>query len=145
MLKTYMVYLLGLFMLLSCKAQEFTPDTFPKDQLIFGTGGGITGHEKTYTLLANGQVFFMNSLTKKLESLGKADKKLVKAAFQQAKTHKILDVDYQKPGNLYRFLAYKSDSKNNRITWAEGSKTVPPAIKTIYNQLLSLIPKKSSK
>lgn len=145
MLKTYMAYFVCFLLLLSCKAQEYTPEDFPKAQFLFGTGGGFTGHVKTYTLLENGQIFFENSLKKNSEQMNKVDLKACKQVFNQAKALNLMEIDYKKPGNMYRFIEYKSKGQSNRVVWSEGQDTVPTGIGSLYKKLLKLIPKNSDK
>lgn len=140
-----MTYVTCFLLLLACKAQEFTPENYPKGQLIFGTGGGFTGNVKTYTLLENGQVFFHNSLNKQTKNLGVADKQAVKKAFKRVKEANFLEIKHNEPGNLYRFMEYKLKETSNRVVWAEGQSAMQNSVPSIYKQLLSLIPTKAEK
>ncbi len=121
-----------------CKT--YKPDSLPSKQLVFGSGGGMTGAVKEYILLENGQLFTRNSLTDKTEELSKVSKKEAKALYKEYEAS-IKELAHDEPGNLYYFLNMKSDStKEHKLIWS-GQGGAPDAAKTFYDALTKLVKK----
>lgn len=47
----------------------------------------------------------------------------------------LIDYQYENPGNVYKFLAFRIDGKNNRVVWGGNQDEVNPAITSIYRIL----------
>jgi hypothetical protein len=100
-----------------------------------GDGGGFAGKETVYTVYMNRQ----------LEQSGKVLAKIEKADFDQLIGNvRILGLDnvqWNKPGNLYKFIEYTLNGKSNKITWDSKDKDVNANLNLFYNHMNYLIQK----
>jgi len=129
-------FLLLLF-LIGCNAQQFTINNLPKEQLHFGSGGGMTGAVDTYILLENGQLFHQNSLTKEVLELEPISKANAKAYFAKVNEPSFTELEFNHPGNRYSFITHKSDAKDHKIVWGSTKEELPTAYKTLYTTLIA--------
>ena len=121
-----------------CTPKNYTPVDYPKSQITFGNGGGITGMVKEYTLLENGAIFTKANVGAEYEAFKKVDSKVVKQLFNNIEFLNLEDVQLNEPGNRYYFIQLKGKDLDHNITWG-GSKDVPRQVKTFYNILNHLV------
>ncbi len=132
--------LLGSILLFfSCKSTKPAPENFTRKQLVFGSGGGITGMVKQHALLEDGYLFTKTNLEDTYTYVSKVSKRKCKGYFNQSQLLNIKDVAFSHPGNRYFFLEYKDTLSTNRITWGDGQHTPPEEITDLYDQLNQLI------
>jgi hypothetical protein len=118
----------------SCNSSKSTQsDEF----LRIGNGGGFTGIETIYTVFKNGQV----------ESGGKVIKRLKSSdtdqLFGNIDILKLNEIDYNKPGNLYKFIEYTLNGKTHKIAWDSNSTEVDQKLILFYDHVNFLIQKSS--
>ena len=136
-MKKIIPYLFLLLMLTNfsfCKIQEYTPTDFPKQQIIFGSGGGITGAVSEYALLENGAVFSKKGINANYEALTKADKALTSQLFKNIEVLQLKDIQMNNPGNRYYYVTLKDKSGEHQITWS-NAESIPNKLKTFYDIL----------
>lgn len=135
------ILLLSLFsvFLFSCKSQQYTINDLPESQLIFGSGGGITGGVSTFTLLENGQLFHNNSLTKEHVELESITKKEAKTSFEKMEALRLSEMDFNHPGNMYYFLEEVKGDTLHRVTWGSNDHDISAECKTFYKELRATI------
>lgn len=135
------ILLLSLFFVIiySCKSQQYTIDDLPETQLIFGSGGGISGEVTTYTLLENGQLFYNNSLTKENTEIKSLTKKEATSCFQKMEGLQLSQMNFDHPGNLYYFLEEVNGDEKNRVTWGSTDHDISEECKTFYKELRTTI------
>jgi len=119
----------------SCKAQQYTIDNLPEKQLVFGSGGGITGEVNTYTMLENGQVFYRSSLIDEHKELKSIAKKEAVAAFEKINDLHLSAIDFDHPGNLYYFIEEVNGDEKNRVTWGSTNHSVDEKCEALYKEL----------
>ncbi len=123
-----------------CKHPKYGAGNFPSEQLRWGSGGGFTGRENSFTLFENGQIFKMEGKDLVVEvdktKAGKA-KKLV----ERADKLELAKMDFQHPSNLYYFLEYQEDDMVQRITWGDPKFPVNEQVKALYDELNALVAK----
>lgn len=135
-------FIFGTFLVLlfsGCKSQQYTPENLPENQLIFGSGGGMTGAVDTYILLNNGQLFHLNSLTSENEELEKLNRKETKTCFKKLKAIQLDSIDFNHPGNRYYFLEEMKGDEKHRVTWGSTDHEVSEACQELYNQLKTVL------
>lgn len=135
-------FIFGTFLVLlfsCCKSQQYTLDNLPENQLIFGSGGGITGAIDMYILLDNGQLFHSNSLTGENEELEKLSRKETKTCFKKLEAIQLDSIDFNHPGNRYYFLEEIKGDKKHRVTWGSNDHEVSEACQELYNQLRTVL------
>ncbi len=123
------LFILLLFAILySCATSKIqvTPEI---EEINFGNGGGFTGQEKTFKLIADSKFLETKTDNKKVDS------KKTQELFNQAKELK--DINFNEPANMYLFIEIKTKEKTNRIVWAVGSTTVDKKVLELYNNLIS--------
>jgi len=123
------LYCLLFFILISACAPNRIVDKTGVDEISFGHGGGFTGELKTYKLSPKGKLFEKGTEIKKIGT------KTTLKLFKQAK--ELINLDYQKPENMYLFLEIKTKDKTNRIVWADASTAVDKRVVELYNELLT--------
>lgn len=121
-----------------CKHTRYTADNLPDDWLRFGSGGGFTGVETTYTLLENGQLFQANSQGKGTTELPPCKRRDANKLFESAEKLGLLQLDFQHPGNTYQFMEFQDDGQSRRIAWGDREHPVDEKIKALYDQLIAL-------
>jgi len=131
------VFFLSAIVLLfaSCKAQQFTTDNLPESQLVFGSGGGMSGASDTYVLLENGQLFHTNSLTNETGELKSIAKAKAKEYFKRMHDITFSEMEFDHPGNRYYFLEDCTADGQNRIVWGAVDKEAPAQCKILYKEL----------
>lgn len=100
-----------------------------------GNGGGFSGQETIYTLYKNG----------KLEQNGKIIAKISDADLNQLVKNievlKLDEVNWNKPGNLYKFIEFTTNGKIQRICWDSNSNEIDNKLNLFYNHTDHLIQK----
>jgi len=117
-----------------CKIPDYTPKDFPKQQIIFGSGGGFTGAVTEHTLLENGAVFSKRGLNAEYKPLTKADKKLTTQLFNNIEVLQLKDIQMNEPGNRYFYVTLKDKSGEHQIVW-HNPEAIPNKLKTFYDIL----------
>ncbi len=123
------LYSLLFLILMSACAPNRLVDKTGVEEISFGHGGGFTGEVKSYKLTSKGKLF------EKGTEINKIDSKTTLKLFKQAK--ELINIDYNKPGNMYSFLEIKTEDKTNRILWADASTAVDKRVVELYNELLT--------
>ena len=144
-MKQLLIALIGTLAFLSCKTQEkiYTPETYTREMITFGSGGGFTGKVKRYTILRNGQMFKINDTPNSNESSGEMvslEEKVVDQLFLNFINLKLAEIELDDPGNMYQFINYYENGNTHRIRWGGKNEEVPRKVKDFYkilNQLAS--------
>lgn len=113
------------------------PATYSGRQLMVGSGGGFTGFSTTYCLLDNGQLFGRQGLDTAYRYLGKQTPANTKWAFATVETTgRIKRVQFDNPGNTYKFVRWKKGRQQYGITWGAPGTTVPTAYPKFYTSFM---------
>ena len=139
-MKKFIPYLFLLLTIVSfsfCKIQECTPTDYPKQQIIFGSGGGITGSVTEYVLLENGAIFSKQGIQGEFKTLLKADKAITSQLFNNIDFLELKDVQVNQHGNRYHYVTLKNNSEEHQIMWG-NSEAIPNKVKTFYDILCHL-------
>ena len=123
-----------------CKQPKYTTENFPDKQLRWGSGGGFTGKENSFTLLENGQIFKAGAENKMTE-LEKTKAGKAKKLFELAKTLDLTKLDFQHPSNIYSFMEYQEGDMVKRVSWGDPKFPVDDRIKDLFAQLNALVKK----
>lgn len=134
-----LLFCLFLVTLSSCKSQQYTIETLPDKQLVFGRGGGISGEVSTYIILENGQVFHKNSLTQEHSEIKSISKKKAVSYFQKMNSLKLSELNFDHPGNMYYFLEEVNGEERHRVTWGSNDYEVSSECKDFYKELRTTI------
>ncbi|MBL7816683.1 MAG: hypothetical protein JNL70_16800 [Saprospiraceae bacterium] len=134
-----------LFFTLSACQHKIATSALPKNQIVFGGGGGFTGASYEYSLLQDGRLVAIqrDSATQKvIKNIGKKKAASLYAAVDSMRLNTWL---YNVPGNIYHFIILKQDGKkDNKIVW-DGSgndKSIPELAEGFYKKLMAEVPKK---
>jgi len=135
------ILFLSLFLVsfFSCKSQRYTLNDLPDTQLIFGSGGGITGEINTYTLLENGQLFYNNSLSKESKEIESLSKKEAAVCFQKMKGLQLSQMNFNHPGNMYYFLEEVKGDERHSVIWGSNEHNISEECKAFYKELRTTI------
>lgn len=129
---TYSIFLLMLlFSFSSCKVNQYTPVDYPKGQVSFGSGGGITGAVNETFILDNGQVFSKNGLDTNYVALKTLKKQTTKQIFNNVEVLNLKEIEVNKPGNRYNFIRIKDKDIDHQIVWS-GQDAVSIEVTKFY-------------
>lgn len=128
-----------LLQLISCKTQQYTYDSLPEKQLVFGKGGGMTGAVDSYTLLENGQLFHCNSMTKDKKNLNPIPKKKAKLFYKQLKSLSLNTSNFNQPGNMYFFIREVVLDTTYSVVWGSTNHQIDTTYTNFYKNLISQI------
>lgn len=118
-----------------CKSQQYTFEELPENQLVFGSGGGITGASDTYILLENGQLFHTNSLIKDSVELESLTKEEAKMCFKKLDSLSLSEMEFDHPGNRYYFLEEVKGDTAHKIVWGSNGNKISEDCVNFYNEL----------
>jgi len=118
------LYLLGLVMFLfSCSAQKEIYQDNPH-MISFGTMGGFTNVNTTYKLFSDGNLWKTRKATNDSSLMKQIKKSATKKLFKTAYALGMDTLNYDKPGNMSRFIIYKSKNFNNKVVWEGKNETL---------------------
>ncbi len=128
---------------ISCKTQKkiYTPDTFEREIISFGSGGGFTGEVKSFSILRNGQMFKNSSSPTSSETGGEMmslEDKVVDQLFLNFVNLKLAETQLDDPGNMYKWINYKENGNVHSIKWGGKNEEVPKKLKDFYKILSQL-------
>ncbi len=120
--------------IISCTAQQYSPQELPQTKIEWGAGGGFTGGSTTYILLENGQIFVFKNSKDNIQELNPIKETMARDLFIKAKQLN-LDNFVNRPGNLYKFISFEDKNQENTITWGATDYQCPQKIIDFYNAL----------
>jgi len=126
-----------ILILAGCSSTKKTSD-FSNNKIIFGYGGGFTGGQTTYALDYSGNIFKENSITGASSFITKLRRKETKKIYRKFLQLGLDSLDFNQPGNLSKFIGFKSQDKIHKIIWSDESK-VPENVKEFYDMLIQKV------
>lgn len=123
--------------IVACSTQSYLPSEFPKNQLIFGSGGGFTGLTNTYILQENGQLF-KQEMDDSYEELTTIPKKDCKILFKEYQNIEGDTLSLNSPGNRYQFLKLKKTDTTYAAVWGDGMVFPPDTVTALFQSLIEL-------
>ncbi len=107
---------------------------YPHRQLICGKGGGVTGQVRQYHLFENGTLFVGEGLTDKVfKKVGKISLRQANQLFDNYQTLQLGQVNFDHPGNLYKFIELKNGNNKHRITWGASGQKVNKEVQLFFD------------
>lgn len=100
-----------------------------------GNGGGFTGIETIYTVYKNGQIEQNGKIMNKLKSSD------VNQIFNNIETLKLNSIEWNKPGNLYKFIEYSINGQVHKKTWDSNSTEINEKLNLFYDHVNYLVQK----
>lgn len=132
--------LTGLFFA-SCRT-TYTTESFPENQLFFGSGGGFTGMVTEYLLLDNGQLY-KHPAPDVYEEMNRIKKKKAANLYAQYDTLGLDDLMFNQPGNIYFFIRMVNGEKENYLSWSDERPLPEVEMMDFYKSLMETVqPKK---
>lgn len=125
--------------LIQCKAQKYTPETSPEQRLHFGSGGGFAGTMTEYCLLKNGEIFVRQSHDGEWVKHHKIKAQKAEQCFSQIEHLKLKEVNYNIPGNVYRFIKIGEQKQEHKIVWGGTQKKPSNDIVVFYTILQKMV------
>ncbi len=131
-----------LYSLLSC-THKMNPDTYKKNQIVFGNGGGFTNLVNEYRLLENKKLYHRTSAATEFSELGKQKADTVKLLFGKTKVLFADTTTFHSPGNRYYFIKYHTQNHIQTIVWGGSDANIPMEVlqkaKDLYKDLMNLV------
>lgn len=128
----------------SCKTTKYQLNDYDGPKLVFGNGGGFTGAFQEYWVLPNGQLFLSKNGGDVVE-LPKIKKREAKNLFKSAEKLDLLNLSYDKPGNMYFSVQYLKDGKHSKAVWGKEEHLKNPILDELYSEFIVLVPKPKPK
>jgi hypothetical protein len=107
-----------------------------------GSGGGATGLFSGFTIDSLGKLYKWNGRKLKdnlteLKTLQSDTAMLIEDIIIKSK---LIDLNFQKPDNFYRFFQIKTNTKENYIVWGSSSDSDSTKnLNEIYEKIMSII------
>ncbi len=114
------IFLVSLFS--HCAQTQMLPKNFEGQQIEFGSAGGFAGTVNSYSLLENGKLYKNNAFTDSSTFLIDVDIDLVQQIFSNYDVLNLSSIDINEPGNLYKFVTYKSEGQEHKMVWTGKSE-----------------------
>lgn len=114
-----MVAILGTLIYLSCSSLK-SKKNYPEDlNISFGNGGGFTGIWKGWTVDSVGNVYsWMGKVQEEnARRIGFTDNKVMETLWKEIKEGNLMNIKYQEPGNISKYIKIKANGKINTILW----------------------------
>ena len=121
----------------ACSSQSKSLQTLPKDQIIFGRGGGMSGEVQSHILMDNGQLYATSSLFADTTHLADLAPESTKKLFEQLDSLHLAQLNFQHPGNRYYFIKHQQQ----KVVWGARDTLPPPIVQRLYDSLQSFVPK----
>ena len=136
-MKSLLIGLLLALPFVSCKTQKkiYTPETYDREIITFGSGGGFTGKVVKYQILRNGQMFTSSMGSSQSNEMAGLDKKTTDQLFLNLINLKIPEMTLDDPGNMYRYISYSENGNVHKVTWGGKNVEVPKSLKDYYKLL----------
>lgn len=124
-----------------CKSPKYTADTLPQKQLRWGKGGGFVGKETLFVLLENGQIFKQSPDSGSFAEADHTRAGKARKLFKLVETAGLQNLDFQHPGNTYKFIEVMSGDTIHRVSWGDPQQSLDAAVADLYAQLEGLVGK----
>ena len=134
--------LIFLFLFAACSTTRYTnPTEYPNARINFGNGGGFSGMVNEYVLLDNGQLLKKLTQVDSFELVTTIEKNQTTQLFENYKFLNIGNLQYNQPGNMYRFIRFNHQGTEHQIIWPGTQYPEQhPNLKIFHGNLKSLIP-----
>jgi len=106
-------------------------------QIVFGSGGGFTGHVNEYHLDARGNLSIFEGLTATKSNLGKIKKSDLKKIYNTLSEMNLSKIKINQPGNMYYFIKEVDSSATYEVVWGNHDYDTPKEIQGFYDLLIS--------
>ena len=142
-ISVFIVFAIGGFHCKSVKELPAETGVSSEKSLIleFGSGGGFTGAYSSFLIHSSGEIYEKNTNVKDDIELPSITSKEAEAYFNQAKEAGIKTINFNKPGNMSKYIHLTEGEKTYRVTWAFDGDNPSTPIKDLYNDLSKLIRK----
>jgi hypothetical protein len=119
----------------SCKKQK----SKQVEKITVGSGGGITGATKEYTINKDGSVLLLQGPKKATEGFGKISRKHLHEITRKSEEAGLKSLDLNEPGNFYYYIEIIENGKNHRVTWSSQSSENGKRMQELYNYIMAII------
>jgi hypothetical protein len=126
---------------MGCSTQEKLAQ-YQGVEITFGSGGGFTGQEVSYTLTYTGKLVKTDKLKNETVELKKLNSGNALNIFEQITELNIAGLDFNHPGNKYYFIRETKKTGEEKVVWGDGQKNPPQAVLDYYKLLMSYVNKK---
>jgi len=135
----FFCYLAIILIITACSTKSFHPETYPQQQIRFGSGGGFTGFVRQYALLDNGHLYKQEGADSTFTFIEKLSKKQIRSFFKDIPAE-LVETSFHHPGNRYYFVAYHTSTQTNRLTWGDMQHPIGDTLENFYKRLQRLVP-----
>ena len=119
--KIYLVTLL--LILFSCSAQQQIKNNNPH-LLSFGSSGGFTNQTMTFNINEDGILWKVSNLKNDSVFIKNLSKGKLRKVLKSAYSYGLDTIKLSKPGNMTKFIRFKSKSVNNKVEWSGNKETM---------------------
>jgi hypothetical protein len=133
--------LLGLILLLttmagvSCQTKQLAGNPLTDRSLVFGRGGGVTGIERTWILMDNGQVLKQEVIGANPAPVGKISASKARLLFNKADEALYGETNLTEVGNTYSFIGLQDSSRSARLVWTGTLPAMNPTLAELITEM----------
>lgn len=144
MSKKSLLFLLfiSFFILMTSCSSTIKTIKYSFSEFSIGSGGGATGFISGFTIDSSGKFFQWNGrlLKDNIKEMTDYNNDSVKAIEEIIEKSNLIDINYNKPDNFYRFFKIKSIDKENYLAWGLGADSdTTKNLNEIYEKIISII------
>lgn len=111
-------------------------DTF----VSLGSGGGFAGTATVYKVTPNGLIFKGDGIGDiKYTLCGKIKKGDARKIIARVADKARATAGFSHPGNLYYFIGYTENEKQQTLTWGDANHPVPDEVKKLYEDVYAIV------
>lgn len=132
------IFIISLLSFGSCKTGQITPEKYERSKVYFGNGGGFTGELREFCMLDNGDVYQINPSSREATLRDSKGKSLAKSIFKNIENMKLKQYKYDKPGNMYCWVKYHTESDSTYLIWGDESMEVNREVVSMYEELVEM-------
>lgn len=132
------IRLMTFFVLISaiaCKSIPFSPENYRDNYIVMGEGGGFAGVETHHFITLKGDVFRRVAQDTLLQKLPAVSQRLVDQVMNTVEQLDLINYEYNRPGNTYKFLHFYVDGKDQKVVWSGNDQEVNPACQNLFTLL----------
>jgi hypothetical protein len=135
--KSFLIFVCMFFLFFGCKTSK-TMNSY-QFEIGFGSGGGFTGKYIEYIFNSKGELYKINSGTKKKELIKTIDFSKTKSIFEKVINDNLIDYIFSNTGNMNKYIEINSSKKVNKIIWSNPSKLPKESIISLFDDLNFLV------
>jgi hypothetical protein len=119
----------------SCQTKQLAGNQLTDRSLRFGRGGGVTGIEKTWILMDNGQVLKQDRVGANPTPVAKISAAKARRLFKKADQSLYGEINLTTVGNTYSFIGMQDSTRTARLVWSGNLPAMNPTLAELISEM----------